>query len=150
MSREGRRFWHGGAPGRRPGELLTSPQARGLSLGPTHRASIEQGQTRIAQCFERVYVTASRDLAWVFASNWLGPNGQRGGGCPYLVETDSYKPDEDMLSLRGESFQCTDATVILNAGVVKFDAKRVERIITDTLTRLERAKGLATRAPKCT
>lgn len=79
-------------------------------------------------------------MAWAYASNWLGPNGHRGGGCLYLVETHAYEPDEDMRSLRGVSFQCVEATVILSAGTVKFDAKRVRRIIGDAYARLERAK----------
>lgn len=77
-----------------------------------------------------------------FASNWLAPDGRRSGGGLYLVETTSYEPDEDMLSLRDENFQCVEATVILAAGTVKFDAKRIHRIIGDATARLDRARRL--------
>ncbi|WP_150112872.1 hypothetical protein [Dermacoccus nishinomiyaensis] len=56
------------------------------------------------------------------------------------METTSYEPDEDMLSLRDENFQCVEATVILTAGTVKYDARRIHRIIGDATARLERAK----------
>lgn len=140
MSQPARRFWHGGAPGLQPGERLTSPLTCGHTLGPTHRASLQQGLNNIAQPTDRVYVTTNRNIAWAFASNWLAPDGRRGRGGLYLVETTSYEPDEDMLSLRDENFQCAEATVILAAGTVKFDAKRIHRIIADATARLERAK----------
>lgn len=140
MSQPARRFWHGGTPGLQPGERLTSPPARGHALGPTHRTSLQQGLANVAQRPDRVYVTTNRNVAWAFASNWLAPDGRRGGGGLYLVETTSYEPDEDMLSLRDENFQCVEATVILTAGTVKYDARRIHRIIGDATARLERAK----------
>lgn len=105
-------LWHGGAPGRRPGEALLPPSVTGLQR-TSAVLSLQAGQRQIAHRSDRVYVTTSRDLARVWAGQWSNEEGRVGYGWLYRVRADhaQLEPDDDLLSLPGLSFQTPIAYV---------------------------------------
>lgn len=107
-------LWHGGAPGREPGDLLLPPTATGLRYTRADVASEEQVQDPILQRSDRVYVTTDRELAQVFAAEWSIDGELHGGGWLYLVEVEEgvLEVDDDLASLPGVSFQAPSARVI--------------------------------------
>jgi hypothetical protein len=94
------RLWHGGAPGRRVGDLLLPPSGTGLAR--THRSmSLGYGLTQIGQRDDRVYLTSDKELARAYAGMWTRQGGGMGGGSLYKVATDDpLDPDADLLSPR--------------------------------------------------
>lgn len=141
-ARSALRLWHGGAPGRQPGELLLPPTVTGLRF--TRRTmSMRQGMTQIGQTADRVYVTTDRDLAAAYASLWSLDGAQQGGGALYRVtaEEADLEADADLLSLPGVSFQAPAAEVlsVYNAHV-PFDEERSRRAIQRVLSAHDAAK----------
>lgn len=135
-----RRLWHGGAPGRHVGDLLLPPTDTGL--GFTRRdQSVLEGLDQIGQRSDRVYVTPDRRFALAFASSW-SPDGVRyRGGSLYIVECDELEPDDDLLSLPGQSFQAASARVLRVAKAkVPPDAALVRAKMNEVLNRHERQK----------
>lgn len=105
--------------------------------------SILSGASEIGQRVDRVYVTAQRDLAWVFASMWESETGRRGGGTLYRVDADDLVPDTDLLSLPDLSFECEQATVTaVYDGYVAFDDARCRRILSKYVKQHEVARAL--------
>ena len=123
-----RRFWHGGAPGRKPGDKLLPPSITGLTF--TRRdMSIAQGLTEIAQRADLVYLTTDRELARAYAGLWTLDDQVLGGGALYRVEPDEPpEPDEDLLSLAGLSWQVRSATIgAVYDAYVRFDLTSIAR-----------------------
>ena len=106
------RLWHGGAPGRRPGDWLLPPSETGIA-STVRGMSIEAGMTEIGQRDDRVYVTCDRDLARAWAGIWTPDGVRHGGGSLYRVEAETLEPDDDLLSLPGLSFQASRARVLV-------------------------------------
>lgn len=105
-------LWHGGAPGRVPGDLLLPPSVTGL-LRTSAVLSVEAGLSRVAHRRDRVYLAAGRELARVWAGQWENAGGRVGYGWLYRVSVDDLflEPDEDLLSLPDVSFQAPEARV---------------------------------------
>jgi hypothetical protein len=112
------RLWHGGAPGRRVGDLLLPPSQTGV-ISAVLQMSLEAGMADISQRPDRVYVTTDRHLAEAWAGVWTPDGAKHGGGALYRVEAEDLEPDEDLLSLTGVSFQTAQARVsaVYNAHV---------------------------------
>lgn len=145
-----RDLWHGGAPGRKPGERLLPPAVTGLQRTSTS-LSIAAGLGSIAHRNDRVYVTVDRDLARVWAGQWTNAEGRVGHGWLYRVsaKVELLEPDADLLSLPGLSFQAPEAVVdrvyerAVGPDQVKF-RKTLERV----LRNLERAQREAREGPE--
>lgn len=105
-------LWHGGAPGRKPGDLLLPPTETGL-LCTNGVLSAEAGLAEISYRTDRVYLASSRELARVWAGQWTNPEGRVGYGWLYRVsvETAVLEPDDDLQSLPGVSYQAVSARV---------------------------------------
>lgn len=137
-----RDLWHGGAPGRKQGERLLPPAVTGLQRTSTS-LSIAAGLDSIAHRRDRVYLTVDRELARVWAGQWISVEGRVGHGWLYRVsaEVELLEPDADLLSLPGLSFQAPEAVVdrvyerAVSPGQAAF-RRTLERVIRD----LERAK----------
>lgn len=137
------RLWHGGAPGRQVGDILKAPVDSGLRY-TRREMSVEQGQDKITQRADRVYVTTDRHLALAFASTWTPDGVAHGGGSLYIVESDVLEPDEDLLSLPGLSFQTPSARVIRVAKPrVELDRAQSFRKLNEVYIRNLRAKKAA-------
>ncbi|MHA3838265.1 hypothetical protein ACXR8F_21335 [Terrabacter sp. AAH1] len=117
------RLYHGGAPGRRPGELLLPPSVTGLNA-TLRDQSRAQGLRNITQRHDRVYVTSHRELARAFAGGWKDSVGRIGRGSLYRVEAEECDPDPDLPGL-GISFQTPQAVVtgVIDAHVPRNDLK---------------------------
>jgi len=105
-------LWHGGAPGRKPGEDLLPPSVTGLER-TSAALSLQSGLGDIAHRRDRVYLTSDRELAKVWAGQWCNTVGQVGYGWLYRISADEdvLEPDDDLLSLPGLSFQAPRARV---------------------------------------
>lgn len=75
-------LWHGGAPGRRTGELLLSPSVTGLRR-TSRDLSVSAGLGQIAYRVDLVYLTSDRDLTRVWAGQWTAGSGAAGYGWLY-------------------------------------------------------------------
>lgn len=106
------RLWHGGAPGRQPGDLLLPPSETGLAYTRATMSAEKGFQGQIAQSSALVYVTTDRELARAYASGWSLDGLTLGGGSLYRVDADELEPDQDLLSLPGVSFQTAQARVL--------------------------------------
>lgn len=104
-------LWHGGAPGRRVGDLLLPPRETGIPSAVL-QMSLEQGMSNISQRDDRVYVTTDRRLAEAWAGIWTPDGVHHGGGALYRVEADELEADQDLLSLVGVSYQAPRARVL--------------------------------------
>ena len=134
------RLWHGGAPGRRPGDLLLPPDQTGGEYTRL-RMALEEGQKEIAQRHDRVYLTTDKQLAWAFASMWTPDGTQHGGGALYRVEADVLEPDEDLLSLEGVSYQSPQARIVaVYDAHVPFNQNKVAAVFQRVLEDHEAAK----------
>ena len=76
------RLWHGGAPGRRVGDLLLPPSKTGIASAVL-QMSLEAGMPDISQRPDRVYVTTDRQLAEAWAGVWTPDGAKHGGGALY-------------------------------------------------------------------
>lgn len=105
-------LWHGGAPSRHPGDQLLPPAVTGLRR-TSSQLSLRAGLRDIAYRADRVYLSADRELARIWAGQWISGDGRVGYGWLYRVEADVdlLEPDEDLLSLPGLSYQIPRATV---------------------------------------
>jgi len=105
-------LWHGGAPGRRPGDQLLPPAVTGLQR-TSSQLSMAEGLDDIAYRSDRIYLSTDRELARIWAGQWTDLDGRVGYGWLYRVEVDvdALEPDEDLLSLPGLSYQAPRATV---------------------------------------
>lgn len=133
------RLWHGGAPGRRPGDWLLPPSETGIAS--TVRAmSIEAGMTEIGQRDDRVYLTSDRDLARAWAGIWTPDGVRHGGGSLYRVEAETLEPDDDLLSLPDLSFQAPRARVLVVYDAHVAYQPRFARVLEKVLVDHESAK----------
>lgn len=118
------RLWHGGAPGRRVGDLILPPDITGLKRTLADETR-DQGIAGVAQRRDRIYVTTRRDVAKAFAGKWPNPlTGGLGYGSLYQVEVQGdLNPDDDLLSLEG-FFEADQAIVLSVYDVsVRFDQR---------------------------
>ena len=105
------RFFHGGAPGRRKGDLLLPPSVTGLNT-TTRTRSVAAGMGNITGRHDRVYVTSDRELARACAGALEHDDGIIGGGVLYQVEpVGELEPDPDLPGL-GISFAVPEALVV--------------------------------------
>lgn len=97
------RYWHGGAPGLKPGDVLLPPDATGASSLAEYRAAVGAGGDVLRT--DRVFVATDRQVARGYAA--LKPNGAL-----YEVRPEGVlEPDPDCL-LPGLSWQCERAVVV--------------------------------------
>lgn len=118
------RLYHGGAPGRRRGDLLLPPSKTGLTR-TTRTESVRAGFGNVTQRNDRVYVTTDRELAHACAGVWTADGVSVGGGVLYRVQAfGDLEPDEDLPGL-GISFQLPGAVVlaVIDAYVRRDDAR---------------------------
>lgn len=137
------RLWHGGAPGRRIGDLILPPDETGLVVTMADQ-SMAGGFTCIAQRRDRVYATTNREFARTYAGVWLNPITQSFGyGSLYRVEMeDDAEADTDLLSLPGLSFQAPRAKVIsVYDAAVKPQPEKFNRLISQILRNHAAAKA---------
>lgn len=100
------KYYHGGAAGFRPGDVLLPPSETGS--GSLHDETTEQyGAENNPHRRDRVYVTTRIDVAFFYAV-FGGAPGRRAGAV-YLVEPRGpLEPDPDQRA----TFACTSATVV--------------------------------------
>ncbi len=108
-----RSLWHGGAPGRRPGDLLLPPSITRLAH-TSGDISLEGGLSEIGYRPDLVYLTSDRKLARCYAAFWSFEASRPGNGWLYRVQVQDHdlSPDDDLLSSPGLSFQCASAEVV--------------------------------------
>lgn len=125
------RYFHGGVPGLRTGDLVRPPADTGVERTCTAHVVAMGGQARA----DRVYVTSARDVARVFAA--LYPDGAL-----YQVEpVGELVPDPDCRSV-GVSWEVPAARVVRVVDpVVLVRARRVEAWLR-LLERAAEAAGL--------
>lgn len=109
-------LFHGGAPGLDVGDKILPPSQTGVK-SQTLDASLELGLGKIAQRFDKVYVTTDVMLAKVYGGMWTDPalaDSLAGGGVVYrvAVEDGILEGDDDLLSSPGVSYQANSAVVI--------------------------------------
>lgn len=133
------RLYHGGAPGRKPGDLLLPPAETGYrthevrwreELGIDLRA---QGLDADRYLADRVYLTTRRDLAEAYAmAHYLTRDGDR-PGMLYLAEPVGGLEDDP--DLPGISFQCARARVVrIYDPYVQMSFARFQRIMHSVIT----------------
>jgi len=127
------RYWHGGAPGRRPGDLLLPPAETGVR---SRREDSERaGFGNITQRIDLVYFTVDRNLARACAGLWNDPTGRVGGGAHYHVEpVGDVLDDPDLPLATPISFGAPRArvTAVIDAYVARDDQRfgnYLERIL---------------------
>ena len=98
------RYWHGGAPGFKPGDRLLPPSETNTPIRLYESAKQLAGD-EAKQRLDRVYVTVDRKAASVYAQ--LHPLG----GWLYLVEPDLPLEHDEDCKVPGYSFQTTGVTV---------------------------------------
>ena len=133
VSQADTRLYHGGAPGRKPGDLLLPPAETGYrtveqrwreELGADVRPWMEPDRNRA----DRVYLTARRDLAEAYAMCHELTRGGGGPGVLYLAEPVGELEDDP--DLPGLSFQCASARVLrIYDPCVTMPFARFERIM---------------------
>jgi hypothetical protein len=132
------RLFHGGAPGRRKGDLLLPPSVTGLTT-TTRTRSAAAGLGNSTQRHDRVYVTSDRELARACAGAFEHDDGTIGGGVLYQVEpVGNLEPDEDLPGF-DISFQVPKARVVVVIDAyVRRDDNRHAAKLQSVLRQLER------------
>lgn len=130
------RLWHGGAPGRRVGDLLLPPSVTGIP-SRLHRESVEKQLGPVRQREDLVYVTSDRELARACAGVWSPDGVSIGGGSLYQVRSDEPLVEDEDLPGLGLSFQVPSAVVVavVDAYVAR-DDRRHGRTLREVLSRL--------------
>jgi len=119
------RLWHGGAPGRRVGDLILPPNQTGaVSMAGATEAL---GFSNVTSRTDRVYTTTDREIGRAIAAYWGRRPPQQGRGWLYQVAVDEggLELDEDIPRGPFVSFQSESARVvsIYDAGVDPDDPK---------------------------
>lgn len=116
-------FWHGGAAGRRPGDLLLPPDRSSATNTTADHAPEEAGTTGRARR-DRVYLTTAHDWATLYACSH-GKNGRI-----YEVEPiGDLEVDPDYEGPGLASFQVTEARVITVAVPTRAQHLRARKIM---------------------
>jgi hypothetical protein len=97
------RYFHGGIPGLKPGQLLLPPNTTGTdrTLATYSEQLADSGHVRR----DRVYLTVGRDVAKVYAAFY--PDGAL-----YEVEPDGDTVPDPDCAVPGVSFECPAARVL--------------------------------------
>lgn len=107
------RWWHGGVPGLRPGDLLLPPAETGAStrvdLMTAARVIPPGWMNGDRNRRDRVYLTSKRELARAFAWGQGQRTGDRRGALYIARPIGQYSPDPDMVE---HSIECERAEVI--------------------------------------
>jgi len=112
-------YWHGGAPGLNPGDLILPPSV----TRTRHTLSAYEGKETSRAGYQptRVYLTSEYATAEVFAAMY--PNG----GWVYRVEPEGQLEQDPDVVEGGESWVCERARIV---AVVPLDDERVIDILT--------------------
>lgn len=98
-------YFHGGVPGKQPGDVLEPACRLGLQFQYLNPAGIYSPHW--------VYLTASSDVATGYASRYLEPGGERTPGDVYEIEPlEPPQPDPDYPSFPGVFLRCRDARIV--------------------------------------
>jgi hypothetical protein len=97
------RFFHGGHPGLKPGDLILPPATTGTGRTLAEYSEQLAGSGHVRR--DRVYLTTGRDVAKVYAAFY--PDGAL-----YEVEPDGEMVPDPDCTVPGVSFECPAARVL--------------------------------------
>jgi len=104
-------YYHGGAPGRLPGDYLLPPSETGVKPLLAHHEPKDKEWVDEVRDDSKVYVTTERNIAIALAAFWT--DGETLGGSVYAVEpVGELEADPDYLGEGQVSFRCDSAKVL--------------------------------------
>jgi hypothetical protein len=120
-------YWHGGAPGLNPGDLILPPSV--TRTRNTLSAYVGEEASRAGYQPTRVYLASEYEVAEVFAAMY--PNG----GWVYRVQPEGQLEQDPDVVEQGMSWACERARIV---AVVQLDDETVVDILTAIWERSER------------